>query len=191
MNDSAKLELKEPTDPEGKETTHKIKKHEKDLAQHYKKIDKRNECKAKVFLVVKGQCNLSVKNKLEAMEKHSELEQNDDAVGLLKMIKELSCVSTEVKCQCWSMTTMLHKLVNMCQGDNETMATHCKRIKNVVDIAEGQWGESHPEKVAKNKSDYKDNTKCQSVMTDATESFWHACLCTGQTRIHTRIVSTN
>ena len=85
-------------------------------------MDKCNEHKAKVFPVVKSQCNLSVKNKLEAMEKYGELEQNDDVVGLLKMIKELSYVSTEVKHQCWSMTTMLHKLVNACQGDNKTMA---------------------------------------------------------------------
>ena len=48
-----------------------------------------NECKAKVFPVVKGQCDLSMKNELKATEKCSELEQNDNAVGLLKMTKEL------------------------------------------------------------------------------------------------------
>ena len=122
--DGAELTLIEPTDPEGEETTHKIKKHEKCLARHHEKLDKCNECKAKVFLVVKGQCNLSMKNKLEAMKECGEPEQNDDAVGLLKMIKELSCMSTEVKHQCWSMTTMVHELVNKCQGDNETMAAH-------------------------------------------------------------------
>ena len=50
----AELNLIEPTDPEGEETTHKIKKHEKDLARHYEKMDECNECKAKVFPVVKG-----------------------------------------------------------------------------------------------------------------------------------------
>ena len=32
VNDGAELQLMKLTDPEGKETTHKIKKHEKDLA---------------------------------------------------------------------------------------------------------------------------------------------------------------
>ena len=118
--DGVELTIIKPTDPEGEETTHKIKKCEKDLARHYEKLDKYNEYEAKVFLVVKGQCNLSMKNKLEAMEKCSGLEQNDNIVGLLKMMKELSHVSTEVKCQCWSMTTMLWKPVNACQGDKET-----------------------------------------------------------------------
>ena len=45
----------EPTEPEGKETAHGTKKHKKDLAQHHEKLDKHNEHKAKVFLVVKGQ----------------------------------------------------------------------------------------------------------------------------------------
>ena len=87
VNDGAESELKEPTDPEGKETTHKIKKCEKDLARHCEKIDKHNECKAKVFPVVKGQCDLSVKNKSEAMKECGELEKNDDTVGPLKMIE--------------------------------------------------------------------------------------------------------
>ena len=61
----------------------------------------------------KGVPNLSVKNKSEAMKKHSELEKNDDVVRPLKMIEELSCVSTEVKCQCWSVKTMLSESVNV------------------------------------------------------------------------------
>ena len=102
-----------------------------------------------------GRCDCT-----QATWKHSELEQNDNTVGLLKMTKELLHVSTEVKCQCWSMTTMLDELVNARQGDNKTMAVHHKRFKNVVDIVEGQCGELHPEKVAKNKLDHSDEMKC-------------------------------
>ena len=91
------------------------------------------------------------------------------------MIKELLCVSMEVKCQHWSMTTMLHELVNVRQGDNKTMVVHCKRFKNVVDVVEGQWGELHPEKVAKNESDCNDNTKRQTV-TDKCNRKFLACV---------------
>ena len=164
VKDGKEITLIEPTDPEGKETTYKVKKFEKDLARYYEKMDKYNEYKAKVFLVVKGQCSLSMKNKLEAMKEYGKLEKDDDVVGLLKIIKELSYVSTEVKYQYWSMTTMLYKLMNTRQGENETMAAYYKRFKNVVDIVEGQWGELYPEKVAKDDSDYSDDAKRQAVI---------------------------
>ena len=118
-----------------------------------------------------GQCNLNTKNELEAMEEHRKPKKNNNVVGPLKMIKELSHLLTEVKHQHWSMMTMLSELVNAHQGDNETMAVHHKRFKNVVDIAEGQWGESCSEKVAKNKSDYSDETKCQTVTDNCNRKF--------------------
>ena len=46
---------------------------------------------------------------------------------------------------------------------------------NAVDITEGQWGESHPEKVAKDDADCSDETKCQAVMDKCNRKFL-ACL---------------
>ena len=40
VNDGMELNLVEPTEPEGKETTCEMKKCEKDLAQHHEKLDK-------------------------------------------------------------------------------------------------------------------------------------------------------
>ena len=45
VNDGKVLNLMEPREPEGKETTHKIKKCEKDLARHCEKMDECNEHK--------------------------------------------------------------------------------------------------------------------------------------------------
>ena len=84
VNDGMELALTELEEPPGDVTTCKTKKCKKDLAQHHENVDKCNNHKAKVFPVVKGQCGLSMKNKLEAMEKHSKLEKNDDVVGPLK-----------------------------------------------------------------------------------------------------------
>ena len=89
-------------------------------------MDKHNEHKAKAFLTVKGQCNLSMKNELETMAKCSKSEKDDDAVGPLKMTKELSHVSTEVKHQHWTVTEMLSESVNVHKGNNKTMASHSK-----------------------------------------------------------------
>ena len=89
-------------------------------------------------------------------------------------------MSTEVKCQRWSVTTMLSELANMHQGDNKRMVVHCEKFVNAVDVMEGQWGESHPQKVAKKESDCDDNTKCEAV-TDKCNRKFLACLkCDGQ-----------
>ena len=114
--------------------TYKLKKYKKDLALYYEKLDKYLKIKAKVFLVIKGKCTLSMKNNLAAMEKYGELEENDDVVGLLKMIKELSYSSTEVKYEYWLMTKMLYRLINVRQGDNETMAGSNRRTGQQDDV---------------------------------------------------------
>ena len=71
---------------------------------------------------------------------------------------------------------MLNEPVNVHQGDNKTMAVHHERFKNVVHIAEGQWGESHPTKIAEN------NGKCSGEKTKASrsaaEKFQCVCFCT-------------
>ena len=41
---------------------------------------------------------------------------------------------------------------------------HHKRFMNVVNVVEGQRGESHPEKVTENKLDCSDETKHQETM---------------------------
>ena len=41
----------------------------------------------------------------------------------------------------------------------------------MVDVIEGQWGKSHPEKVAKNKLDCSDETKWQAVTDGCNEKF--------------------
>ena len=164
VNDGVELSLIEPTEPEGTANTYKIKKYEKDLSRYYEKLDKYNEYKAKVFLVIKGQCSLSMKNKLESMDKYKVFEENDNVVELLKLIKELSHQTTEVKYQYWTLTTLLWRLMNMRQGENETMAAYHKRFKNMIEIVEGQWGKLYPDKIAAEEADYNVKDKKADVI---------------------------
>ena len=85
-------------------------------------------------------------------------------VELLKLIKELSHQTTEVKYQYWTLTTLLWRLMNMRQGENETMAAHYKRFKNMIEIVEGQWGKLYPDKIAAEEADYDVKSKKADVI---------------------------
>ena len=140
----------------------------------------------KVLLAVKGQCNPSMKNELETVEECGNLEKNDNTVGSLKMIKELSHLSTEVKCQHQSMMTILWKPVNVCQGDTETMVGHCKRFMNAVDIVEGLWERHTWKRLQRTSWTAMMMRNIKRRQTSAVTSFWLACLCMGKMRNCTR-----
>ena len=65
----------EPEAPEGKSTSYTLEKNKKELACYYKKSNRYVGNKAKVFLIVKGQCTLCMKDKLKAMMEFEEFEK--------------------------------------------------------------------------------------------------------------------
>ena len=98
---------------------------------------------------------------------------------------------TEVKSQHQSMMTMLWKLMNTCKGDTETMVGHHKQFMNAVDVVQGQWGESHPEKLEKVELGHNNEKNIKRWQTGAMRSFQLVCLCTGQTKKCMESVLTN
>ena len=48
--------------------------------------------KGKVFLIIKGQCTLAMKHRVENSPPYQTLENQDDVAGLLKLIKSLAFV---------------------------------------------------------------------------------------------------
>ena len=55
---------------------------------------------------------------------------------LLNEIKALFHSTTEVRHKHWSLTTSPLGTVNIRQGDDKPMATHCERFKKVIHIGE-------------------------------------------------------
>ena len=70
------------------------------LNRYYKQQDTYKENKAKVFIVIKGQCTAAVINKVEAMSNYENIEQDYNVIKLLAIIKiqhlkqELSNITT-------------------------------------------------------------------------------------------------
>lgn len=93
----------EPDEPQAKDASDiQVKKCEKELSQCCKKLDKHEECKAKAFVIVKGQCTLTMKNKAESMKDCKKIEQDDDIIGLLKSPKELAFTTVDVQHEHWT-----------------------------------------------------------------------------------------
>jgi hypothetical protein len=61
------------------------KYHETELKQYYFyfKKERYKEHKAKIFVIVKGQCTLNMKNKMESLQGYDLIEANDNVIKLL------------------------------------------------------------------------------------------------------------
>ena len=82
-------EPKEPVMPDKEEATSPfvMKKYETELKQYYFKKERYEEHKAKIFVIVKGQCTLNMKNKVESLKGYDSIEANDDVIKLLNGLK--------------------------------------------------------------------------------------------------------
>jgi hypothetical protein len=65
-----------------------MKKYETELKQYYFKKERYAEHKAKIFVIVKGQCTLN--NKVESLQGYNSIGATDDVIKLLSGLKELT-----------------------------------------------------------------------------------------------------
>jgi hypothetical protein len=64
--------------------------YETELKKYYFKKERYEEHKAKIFVIVKGQCTLNMKNKVESLQGYNLIEAKDDVIKLLNGLKELT-----------------------------------------------------------------------------------------------------
>jgi hypothetical protein len=108
---------KEPVMPDKEETKWPLimKKYETELKQYYFKKERYEEHKAKVFVIVKGQCTLNMKNKVESLQGYNLIEANDDVIKLLNSLKELTLKMNEVQYGYWTIYQTVRKVLTMRQ----------------------------------------------------------------------------
>jgi hypothetical protein len=85
-------EAKEPLMPDKEEAKlpFVMKKYETELKQYYFKKESYEEHRAKIFVIVKGQCTLNMKNTVESLQGYDLIEANDEVIKLLNGLKELT-----------------------------------------------------------------------------------------------------
>ena len=137
--------------------------------EDYKKLKREYEChKAKVFLLILGQCTLNMRNRVEQddKEKYKKMEEEYDVAGLLETIKRLSYTENKTKYSYWMMARDIKKLATIKQQHDETLAMYHKRFINLVDVIEARWGSLAPTNVPdedkKNKKESEEESKKKS-----------------------------
>jgi hypothetical protein len=136
-------EPKEPVMPDKKEEVNSpfvMKKYETESKQYYFKKERYEEHKAKIFVIVKGQCTLNMKNKMESLKGYDSIEANDDVIKLLSSLEELTFKTHEVQYGYWTICQTVRRVLTMRQQDNKPLAEYYKRFTSCVDVAESQWG---------------------------------------------------
>jgi len=103
--------------------------------------------KAKVFVVILGQCSSEVKNKLVNNTRFETLEDGDDVVGPLTMLKEMAFLTSGVQYPCWMLQNVLRLLTATNQGPNELVSNCHKRFLATTKVVEAQWGQFYPVKL--------------------------------------------
>jgi hypothetical protein len=133
-----------------------MKKYKTELKQYYFKKERYEEHKAKIFVIVKGQCTLNMKNKVESLQGYHAIEANYDVIKLLNGLnKELMFKTHEVQYGYWTICQTVRRVLTMRQQDNEPLAGYYKRFTSCVDMAESPWGTLMPTEAATNETNEK------------------------------------
>jgi len=78
-------------------------------------------------VVILGQCSSEAKNQLVNNVGFETLEDSDDVVGLLKMLKEMTFSTGGVQHPHWTLQNVLRRLTTINQGPSEVVSNCHKR----------------------------------------------------------------
>jgi hypothetical protein len=150
-------EPKEPVIPDKEEAKSPfvMQKNETELKQYHFKKERYEVRKAKIFVIMKGQCTLNTKNKVESLQGYDLIEADDDVIKLLNGLKELTFKTHKVQYGYWTICQTVRRVLTMRQQDNESLAEYYKRFASCVDVAESQWGTLVPTAAVTNEKNEK------------------------------------
>jgi hypothetical protein len=129
----------EPVPPKKDTTPGLLEKYKAELNVYHKAKKEYTDHTSKVFVIILGQCSHSVKNKLMNQKEYATLEDDDDVVGLLKMLKSMAFSTTAVQHPYWTMQSVLKRLSAINQGPNESVANYHRRFLAITEVIETQW----------------------------------------------------
>jgi hypothetical protein len=84
-----------------------MEKHKTELGIFHREKKAFCENKAKVFVIILGQCTYKVKSKLENELGYATLEMNNDVVGLLRQLKQMAFALGGVQHPFWTLQIVM------------------------------------------------------------------------------------
>jgi hypothetical protein len=137
----------EPKPPKTDTTLGLMEKYKMELSIYHKAKKEYIDHKSKVFVIILGQCTSSVKSRVVNHIEYSTLEDKDDVVGLLKLLKSMAFSTTGVQHPYWTMQLVLKRLTAINQGPAESVANYHRRFLAITEVIETQWGPFFPTKL--------------------------------------------
>jgi hypothetical protein len=148
----------EPRIPRSKDATPGLmEKYKTELGLFHRDKKEFRDNKAKVFVIILGQCTHNVKSKLEKELGYPTLEMNDDVVDLLRQLKQMAFASGGVQHPFWTLQTVMQRLLAINQGPRELVTNYYRRFVSTTEVIEEQWGKFYTEKLAVSTSDADKN----------------------------------
>ena len=120
-----------------------------ELDNYHRDTRRYREDKAKVLVVILGQCSVAVRSWLENTGGLTQLEVNRDVLGLLAKLEEMAFSTGGVQDLYVTVTLGLKRLTGLQQGPKESVARYHKRFMISAQVLDGHWGNFFPTKFVK------------------------------------------
>jgi hypothetical protein len=141
--------------------------------QYLRKTEKYVDYKAKVFAVIWGQCDQTMKNRLESTAEYKKAEDTNDVVQLLRAIKDVAFDADDKKYPPLQAVVAWTNLVRAWQRDGEDLNDYYNRCASLVELVERTYGPIAPVKVAEKDPTYSSD---QSAALERERSKMMACI---------------
>lgn len=117
------------------------------LKEHLDEVRKFQRLKETLFMTIVGQCTKAMKNKLKSLPKFKELEEKEDVVGLLNLLKDLVySTDGEGQYEFWTMQQTTRTLYGIRQGTTESLTDYQTRFNEQLAVTEEVYGSLTPMK---------------------------------------------
>jgi hypothetical protein len=146
---------------------------------YYKEHNKYRDNKAKVFVIVLGQCTEGVLSRLENGGGLTDLEVNRDVKGLLEKLREIAFATGGVRDPYVTLAESFRRFALLQQGPKEMMAKYSKRFAIAAKVLDGHWGDFIPTNLADNQTTQeqaKDRFLSRMLLTGADKTRYGALI---------------
>lgn len=92
------------------------------------------------------------------------MEENDDVIGLLNKIKDLTFTTESVQYKYWTLSQCLKKCWECKQSKQEDLATYYKRWKTIMEVVESKWGVYTPTNISSSEDADEEKKKFQACV---------------------------
>jgi len=172
---SKETTYQEPTLSDNPTEVEKLK-WSKDYDLYMRKTHAYETHKAKVFAYILSECDDAMKNRLETMTGYDEVDEGNQVVELLALIKRAMYDTNDKKYPPMQAVEAWQQLLRVQQFENDAVIAYYKRFQSLLERVELCYGPLKPEKLA--EKEYKSNasqTRKEAILEEQREKML-ACI---------------